>query len=255
MIRDRRLTAVIAWTVPQPCAEHRCDPDQRRRIDMSIKIKALVAAAAVAAAGGVSVAGTISANAATPQCGPKCVEVFSLRFGTPARPNFVETVRHGIARVGQPTILYQASSSNPAEDLMPLAGTVADFYAAGLVSGAVNGHYGTLKALQLEYAPSGKLSGLCVGLAKPAFDNEALSLQSCSVPATTVFIIDTAVAPASANGYFAILNASTTDFSHPFGMTYTHEPPARIRVDHLDLSNGGTVPDSQLWSARFGALG
>jgi hypothetical protein len=224
---------------------------------MSIKRKALAAAATLTAVGAVTTAGTLSASAATPQCGSKCVGVLSRRFGTPAQPNFVETVRHGVAKVGQPTILYGASSSNPAEDLMPVApghGKVADFYAAGMVSAAVNTHYGPLQALQLEYSPSGKPSGLCVGLDKPAFDNESLSLQPCTVPGTTVFIIDAAVAPPSAMGYFAILTGSTTDFSRPFGMTYTHEPPARIRVDHLDLSNDGTVPDSQLWSVHKGAL-
>jgi hypothetical protein len=224
-------------------------------MSMSITRKVLAAAATLAVAGGVSTVGTVAANAATPQCGAKCVEVFSRRFGTPTQPNFVETVRHGVAKVGQPTILYPASSSNPAEDLMPLApgkGLVSDFYAAGLVSADVNSHYGNLRALQLEYAPFGKASGLCVGLAKAAFQNEGLSLRPCSVPATTVFIIDPAVAPPTATGYFAILNASTTDFSHPFGMTYTHEPPARIRVDHLRLSKDGTVPDTQLWGAHFG---
>src|SRR4029079_15216127 len=113
------------------------------------------------------------------------------------------TVRHGVAKVGQPTILDTASGSNPAADLIPLGpgqSMVSDFYAAGMVSAEVNSHYGNMHALQLEFAPSGNASGLCVGLAKAAFENEALSLQPCSVPSTTVFIIDPAVAPATAHG-------------------------------------------------------
>jgi hypothetical protein len=225
---------------------------------MSVKSKVLAAtAAALSIVGGASVAGTLSANAATPQCGPKCIEVFSPRFGMPTEPNFIESVRHGVAEVGQPAILGRASSSNPAGDLMPIvlgSGTVADFYAVGMVSAAVNSHFGTLHALQLEYAPSGKATGLCSGVAATAFENEGLSLQPCTTPGTTVFIIDPAVAPAAEAGYFAIINASTTDFARPFVMTYTHEPPARIRLDHLQLSQNGTAPITQLWGRTFGVV-
>ena len=88
---------------------------------MSVKSKVLAAAAAaLTVVGGASAAGTLSANAATPQCGPRCIEVFSPRFGTATEPNFIESVRHGVAKLGQPAILGRASSSNPAGDLMPI---------------------------------------------------------------------------------------------------------------------------------------
>jgi hypothetical protein len=62
---------------------------------MSVKSKALAAAAAaLTVVGGASVAGNPSANAATPQCGPRCIEVFSPRFGTPTQHNFIESVRN-----------------------------------------------------------------------------------------------------------------------------------------------------------------
>jgi len=218
---------------------------------MSIKRKALAAAAALTVAGGVTTAGALSAGAATPECGPHCIGVFSPRFG----PGFIESVRHGVAEVGQPTILGAASSSNPAGDFMPLnAGTVSGLYAAGMVSSAVDSHFGPLSALQLEYAPSGHLSGLCSGVAETAFENEALSLQPCSTPGTTVWIIDAAVAPASEAPDFAIINGSTTDLSRPFAMTYLHKPPARIRLDHLEISDDGTVPVTQLWNKFFGMV-
>lgn len=222
---------------------------------MSVKIKMLAAAATLTAVG--SAAGTLSAKAVTPLCGTKCIELFSPRFGTPTHPNFIESVRHGVVKVGQPTILYRASSSNPGGDLLPVApgaGLVSDFFNAGMVSAAVNGHYRNLHAVQLEYTPSGKASGLCTAVAQTAFENEGLTLQPCRVPATTVWIIDPSVAPASAPGYFAILNGSTTDFSRPFGMTSTHEPPARIRLGHLRLSEDGTVPETQLWGRAFGVV-
>ena len=66
--------------------------------------------------------------------------------------------------------------------------------------------------------------------------------------------IDAAVAPASEAPDFAIINGSTTDFSRPFGMTYRHNPPARIRLDHLEISEDGTVPVTQLWYRFFGIV-
>ncbi len=138
----------------------------------------------------------------------------------------------GVARVGQPVILKRASSSDPSEDLIvPRAGLVSDFFAAGMVSAKVNRHYGNL-------------------------------LQPCSVPATTVWIVDTVHSPATAaDGYFPLINGSTRNFSRPFVMDYsrnacpTDEPTPQIRVHHLKLlGNEHTVPDRQLWGTRFGVL-
>jgi hypothetical protein len=53
---------------------------------MSIKSKVLAAATTLTVAEGVSAAGTLPANAATAHRGPKCIEVFSPWFGTPAQP-------------------------------------------------------------------------------------------------------------------------------------------------------------------------
>jgi hypothetical protein len=249
---------MLAWSPTGRRGAERMDPavvQTKEEVVMSIKGKVVGAAAALAVVGGVGAVGTtMSATAATPQCGPSCIQVFSPRFGTVAQPNFIENVRHGVAKVGQPTILDRASSSNPAGDLMvPSPGLhVSDFFAAGTLAPDVNSHFGSLPALQLEFTPLGKASGLCVGVAKTAFANEGLTLQPCSVPGTTVWIIDPFVAPASLNGYFAIINGSTTDFSHPFTMTYTHKPPARIRLDHLQFSQDGTAPLTQLWSKVLG---
>jgi hypothetical protein len=225
---------------------------------MSMKTKALGAAAALTLVAGLGTVGTVSAAAATPKCGSHCIEVFSPRFGTPAQPNFVETVRHGIARVGQPAILHRASRSNPAEDwIVPAGGPipVSQFYAEGLVSSAIESQYGSLDAAQIEYAPYGNATGLCTGVAKVAYENEGLTLQPCSAPDHTVWIIDPAVAPPSAAGFFALINGSTTDFSRPYVMTYRHEPPAQIRADHLRLSKHGTASDTQLFGADLGVLG
>jgi hypothetical protein len=224
---------------------------------MSIRRKVLAAAATLAMAGGLSTVGTPPATAATPQCGPNCIQIFSAKFGTNANPNFVETVFQGVARVGQPTILARPSSSNPAGDLIataPGGGLVSDFFAAGLVSAAVNAHYGSETAAQIEYAPFGQPTGLCAGLATTAYQNEGLTLQPCSTPGgTTVWIIDTADSPATAPARFPIVSGSTTDFTHPFAMTI-HGNPAHKRFPQIKVQRLRGNPDhvrvSQLWGAN-----
>jgi hypothetical protein len=223
---------------------------------MSIKTKVLAAAATLTITGALSTAGTLPASAATPQCGQACIQIFSAKFGTYANPGFIETVFLGIPAAGVPTILHRASSSDPAGDfIIPRAGPVSTFYADGMVSAAVNAHYGSETAVQVEYAPYGKATGLCAAVATTAYQNEGLSLQPCSTPGTTVFILDTADSPATAPDYFPIVNASTTDFTHPFTMTIQGNPAhqlfPQIKLQHL-IGNPANVPDNQLWGSEFG---
>jgi hypothetical protein len=227
---------------------------------MSINSKVLAAAAVLTLAGGLSTAGTLSASAATPQCGNACVEVYSAKFATPTSLGFVETVFLGIPLRGVPTIVRQASSSNPAEDLIvPLGGPVhvSQFYEDGMVSAAVNEHYGSELAVQLEYAPYGKPTGLCTAVATTAYQDEGLSLQPCSTPGTTVWILDIADSPGTFPPYFPIVNGSDTDFVHPFAMTILGNPAHQlftpIIMQHL-TGNPGSVPANQLWGAAHGTV-
>jgi hypothetical protein len=227
---------------------------------MSIKSKVLAAAAVLTLAGGLSTVGTVAASAATPQCGGACVEVYSMKFATPTSLGFAETVFLGIPLRGVPTIVRAASSSNPAEDLIvPFGGPVpvSQFYADGMVSAAVNEHYGSELAVQLEYAPHGRPTGLCTAVATTAYQNEGLSLQPCSTPGTTVWILDFADSPATAPVYFPIVNGSDTDFVHPFAMTILGNPAHQlftpIIMQHL-TGNPGRVPANQLWGAAHGTV-
>lgn len=247
---------------------------------MSIKNKVFSAAATVLLVGGAIAAGTMSANAATPQCGEHCIDIYNKKLGTADHPRFVETVHQGVAKVGQPTVLQRASSSNPAEDFLPRVGKVSDFYKAHLVSSEVNRHYGDLRAAQIQYAPFGKASGLCVGLVTTAYQNEGLTLQSCGLPGKTVWILDTKDSPATAaDNYFPLVNGSTSDFRHPFAMTYQSHAQrglghwghgrgnhghwshsrsnkhlsAQIQVRKL-MGNPAHVPDSQLWGTNLGVV-
>ena len=227
---------------------------------MSIKNKALAAAAVLTLAGGLSTMGTVAASAATPQCGNACVEVYSAKFATPTSLGVVETVFLGIPLRGVPTVVRPASSSNPAEDLIvPLGGPVpvSEFYAQGMVSAAVNEHYRGELAVQIEYAPYGKPTGLCTAVATTAYQDEGLSLQPCSTPGTTVWILDIADSPAAYPPYFPIVNGSDTDFVHPFAMTILGNPAHQyftpIIVQHL-TGNPGSVPANQLWGAAHGTV-
>ncbi len=171
-----------------------------------------------------------------------------------------------MARVGEPLVLQRASSSDPSGDFVPRGGLVSDFAAAGMVSAAVDCHHGSLRAAQLEYAPSGVASGLCVGLAGTAYEDQPLGLQPCSVPGSTVWIVDTADSPATAiAGYSPLVNGSTTDFTHPVVMTYpadaspTDEPAPQIHVSRLRSCGDAdtderVVPDRQLWGTVLGVL-
>jgi hypothetical protein len=244
---------------------------------MSIKSK-VAAAAATLTLVSVGAAGALAAgpaSAATPSCGSSCINIFSRLFGSHAHPNFVVDVFRQSQKVGQPIILFRTSNFDPAEDFtVSFQGLVSDFFAAGLVSAAVNFHFGNGSvaaidepALEIEYAPFGVDSGLCMGVAATAFQNEGVTLQPCGVSAKTVWIVDTADSPATLNhGFVPLINGSDTNFSHPFVLTYpkngfpTDVPRPQLLVTNLTgFSNGfgpiiGTVVNSQLWGADFGVL-
>jgi len=243
---------------------------------MSFKSKVFAAAVTVTVVGGVGTVGMLSAGAATPSCGHSCIDIFSRQFGTHRTPNFVVDVFQQGARVGQPIILFRTSNSDPAEDFtVSFQGLTSDFFAAGLVSAAVNLHYGNGSvaavdepAFELEYSPFGVGSGLCVGTATTAIQGEGVTLQPCGVSAKTVWILDTFDQPFTFffRGEAPAINGSDTNFSHPFVLTYpsngfpTDKPRPQLQVRNLTgFSNGfgpivGTVIDTQLWGADFGVL-
>jgi len=219
---------------------------------MSIKSKVPAAAAGLILACGLSAAATLPAGASTTQCGSACVQISSKMYG----PGFVESVFQGIAAAGQPTILHAASDSDPTGDFInPLGHPVSTFYAQGMVSAAVNAHYGSEPAVQVEYAPFGQGTGLCAAVATPAYQNEGLSLQPCSTPGTTVFIIDKNDSPGTWPAWFPIVNASTADFTHPYTMTIDGNPADKpfpqITLQRMH-DNPTDVPDNQLWQAPPG---
>ena len=193
---------------------------------MSIKSKVFAAAATLTLIGGVGAAGATSASAATPSCGFGCVDIFNHDFGTHAHPNFVlDTLRQG-EKVGQPQILFRVANFDPAEDYtFSYQGLVSDFYTAGLVSAAVNLHYGAGAvcfpddaAFEIQYSPYGVDSGLCTGVATTAVAGEKVTLEPCGVSSKTVWIVDSQ--DTVRHGYVPLINGSDTNFSQPFVLTY-----------------------------------
>jgi hypothetical protein len=254
---------------------------------MGLKSKVFAAAATLTLVGGVSTVGMLSASAATPSCGFSCVDIFSRTFGTHRTPNFVMDVWRQGAKVGQPIILFRTSNTDPAEDInASFNGTVDDFFAAGLVSSAVELHYGGQlpiggglvaghgganffndPAFELEYTPFGAGSGLCVGVASTAVQGSKVSLQPCGVSSKTVWIVDAGDSATIRTGYVPLINGSDTNFSHPFVLTYpqngfpTDKPRPQLITQNLTGFTGnflvpvlGSINDNQLWGARFGVL-
>jgi len=259
---------------------------------MGLKSKVFAAAATLTLVGGVSTVGMLSASAATPSCGFSCVDIFSRTFGTHRTPNFVMDVWRQGAKVGQPIILFRTSNTDPAEDINPsFQGSVDDFFAAGLVSSAVELHYGGQTgitigntvitapghgalhflndvAFELEYTPFGVGSGLCVGVASTAVQGSKVSLQPCGASSKTVWIVDAGDSTTVFRGYVPLINGSDTNFSHPFVLTYpqngfpTDKPRPQLTTNNLTGFTHGfppspilnTINDNQLWGADIGVL-
>jgi hypothetical protein len=299
---------------------------------MSIKSKVLATAATLALVGGVGTAGVLAtagtATAATPSCGPTCLDIFSQEFGHHHSPNFLLDVYQQRSHTGTKIILYRASNADPAEDFRPtFQGTVLDFYEAGMVSAAFALHYGCVStaggnvgdfydclgetrvplgftfapgaictpltpgfteavtgppvvpascpavfndpAFEIEYAPNGAYSGLCVGVASTATQEEHVTLQECGASSKTVWAVDLYdnEFDTFVTGYAPLINGSDTNFSQPYVLTYpssgypTDQPRPQLQTDTLTgystgfppIVNYPSIDDSQMWGADPGA--
>ncbi len=256
---------------------------------MSIKSKVFAAAATLTLIGGVGAAGAMSASAATPSCGFTCVDIFSHNYGTHHNPGFVLDVLRQGDKVGQPVILFRTSNSDPAEDFtIAYQGQVSAFLAAGLVSPALALHYGggcefwdthvypaacgkyfpDDYAYEIEYAPYGADSGLCVGTPTTAAQDTYVSLQPCGATSKTVWVVDIAnsIGHTFFDKYVPLINGSDTNFSNPYVLTYpqdsypTDMPRPQLTTQTLQQFsnggpvNGGTVNANQEWGGDFGPL-
>jgi len=257
---------------------------------MSIKSKVLATAATLTMVGGVGTAGVLgtaaTAHAATPSCGGTCVDIFSQEFGHHRTPNYILDVYQQHIRIGQPIILYRSTNNDPAEDFrLEFQGTVSAFYDAGMVSAGLALHYGCVvgddfnncfgldenfddPAFEIEYTPDGVDSGLCVGVASTAVQEEGVTLQECGASSKTVWAVDIYDQPIESFflHYYPLINGSDTNFSQPFVLTYpqsgypTDKPRPQLQTDNLSgyttgfppILNYPSIDDNQMWGADFG---
>jgi hypothetical protein len=245
---------------------------------MSLKNKVLAAAAALTVATGATAAiaaGTAgTASAATPSCGSTCIDIYSPQFTTWSHPWDVLDVYKQDAVVGAPIILFRISNVDPGEDFtLAKQGTVNSFYQAGLVSAAVNLHYGggatgypDFEAYEIQYSPYGIETGLCAGLASTAAAGTKVTLQSCGASSKTVWIADWSDFTWAGGQSVPLINGSTTNFSQPYVLTYprtsspSDHPRPQLYVTNLTGEANGTDPNlssvdsNQLWWASFGPI-
>jgi hypothetical protein len=232
---------------------------------MSVKGKLLAGAVALTMVSGVGAAvlTTSAASAATPACGGTCISIFSKMFDS----HFVLDVYRQGQVAGQPVILWHASNQDPAEDFtFSIEGLVNEFYKAGLVSASFNLRYGGTEAVEIEYAPFGTNSGLCLGVAAAATAGEGVTLQPCGVSSKTVWAVDS-VDVAWSGTFAPLINGTDTNFSHPFVLTYpgnsypTDNPRPQLYVTNMTgFSQGfggpelGAIQDKQMWNASLGVI-
>ncbi|HZR53500.1 MAG TPA: hypothetical protein VFB06_28840 [Streptosporangiaceae bacterium] len=226
---------------------------------MSFKTKFFAAAGTLALAGATAATGAMTANAATPPCGKTCIDLYSRLFGSHKHPQFVFSAKGGSQNTGTPIILWRASNSDRSEDFTVSAqGQVKDFFAAGLVSAALNLHYHNLEAFEFEYSPFGADSGMCIGTATTAFNGTKVSLQPCGVSSKTIWVVDSF--SAIKGFYVPLINGSDTNFSHPYVLNYpsggfpTDNPRPQLQTWNLLKFSNGTTVDNEMFSANFGVL-
>ena len=208
---------------------------------MSFKSKALAGAAALSViAGGLGVAAT-AAHASTPQCGSGCITLQNNGSGG------VLDVYKQVKKLGQPVIEWGQSNYDPAQDFtVAREGSVNDFVRAGLASKALAIHYGHYQAYEIQYSPYGVDSGLCLGVAKTAYDGEATTLRDCGVSSRTLWVVDGPDAIWK-NGHlasFPLINGSNTNFSQPFVLT---DNSGKLVLRHINKSDGVVNPNKE-WS-------
>jgi hypothetical protein len=242
---------------------------------MSIKSKFLAAAATLTLVSGVGAAGVLSAgtaNAATPSCGFTCVNVFNQQFG---KAFYQDVFRQG-NRVNQPIILFRSADFDPALDFTvttlinttpPITPasvyTVAQLCAAGgtgLGAGTCLRYAGD-PVWEVQYAPYGVNSGLCVGVAA-AVSGEGVSLQPCGVSAKTWWIGDTAHQYFHKGHFYTPwVNGASANYTQPLVLTYpangypTDNPRPQLTIQTQQTFSSGAPYQNQMWGVCFGEVG
>ncbi len=226
---------------------------------MLIRSKALAVAAAMTLVGSLGAVAPLAANGATPACRNSCSDIFSYKFSTHSDPDYVLDVLGEGATAGQPVVLLAASKYDQREDFAAVSqGTVADFYAAGYVTLALDKHYASLSVLEIEYAPGGTGSGLCVGVGSTAVDGTPVVLEPCGVSARTLWVVDSH--DSISGGYVPLINGSDTSFPVPYVLHYPGSaspkdlPHPQLNTYALQRYPNNHVFNNEIWGSDYGVL-
>ncbi len=203
----------------------------------------------MALATGASAAVGMPASAATPSCGPLCLDLYNTSIGS----SYILDSLGQCDGTGTPVILDPAQNTQPGEDFtVDNEGTVTDFYIAGLVSAALGLNYGPDTAEEIEYTPFGAPTGECVGVSGTPTTGTLVSLQPCGVSGKTIWIVDSLPSP---TGPYALINGADTAFPDPYTLTYPASQPSSAQLDTapLETSSGSPVP-AQDWDGEAGVV-
>jgi hypothetical protein len=245
---------------------------------MSVKAKIAAGAATFGlVGGGLAMAGTMTASAATPNCGAYCTQIFSQKYG----PQYLVDVYQARSAAGTPVILFQRSNSDPAEDFVVVdEGNVNSFYRHyGLVSSSFAHTYRNDEAYEVQYEPYGLNSNYCLST-WPGETPQAgflVRLESCGQYSNSIWAADTdgntypqgssvVTDRHSTGGVFspyrtdvALINGATNSFSNPLVLNYpagnpTDMPRPQLNVQPEKQYSDGTTFDNQEWGTTLGAV-
>jgi hypothetical protein len=214
---------------------------------MVMRSRIVAGVAALLLAGGVAVAAVAAvaapaANAATVACGSGCMALAAQSWGL----NYVSS-NPGSATAGQDVILARAAEFSAEDFKLQDLGTVAPFYAAGIVGPAVGQTWPSDEVYEYLYAPNGVWTTLCLGVAVTAANGTAVSLQPCGTTARTLWI---ALAADRIGSYQPLINGTDTVISTPDVLT-AGQVGGILTTTELSLAAGSIAP-SQMWQNRSG---
>jgi len=211
-------------------------------------IRTGVATVALAGSAIAAAAAMPAATAASPQCGSSCTAISDQAAGH----GYVTSVAVSGRNLRKPvtTIVLAGAGPNTSEDFFrQYEGTVAQFYAAGLVSAAMDQTWPTDSVYEYQYAPGGRDSSECIAVPSTAAAGTVLTLGPCGSTAAVVWV---ALSAASIGGYEPLINGTDTVVDTPYVMT-ANQVNGALTTQQLSLV-GGTLNPQQMWADVNGVL-
>ena len=218
------------------------------------RTRVLSGVAALAIAGGVAAYLGTPARAETAHCGDRCVTLASQAFGSGS-----------VAAVSGTSGVLLAPGYNSHEDFVPVAvGTVEQLAQAGKIPTALAKTYDNEVVYELNYAPYGELTGVCLGAPSLTAGSDT-ALQQCGEPS------DNHPAPAwdkqwgalwvgvyrdHSGDYEPFVNVGASD-TNAVVLTATSAGGA-LTINYMSLISGysgTTVASDQMWESLIGIYG